>query len=353
MKLALDAAAGDFGAAPNIEGAIQAANQHGVELLLVGPAAELSAQLKARGVAADDRRFEVVDAPDVIAMDEDPATACRSKPRASIMVCAQLVAEGRAAGLVSVGHSGATMVASLLNLKRLPGVMRPAIAVPLPTASGVTLLLDAGANAECKPWHLLQFAVMGSLYCQNIFGVEKPTVGILSIGEEESKGNDLVKEAVPLLKVSGLDFHGPVEGRDIPGGAVDVVVCDGFVGNICVKLMEGTAATIFGILKGEILSSLRGRLGGLLLRRSFAKLKKRMSYDEVGGAPLLGVGGVAVIAHGKSNAKAVCNAIRTAKQLVDTGVNEKIRSQLEELRAKEGPQPKAQAPRPQGAQKIG
>lgn len=332
MKLVLDAAAGDFGLSPNIEGAIQAANEWGVHLLLVGPAAEVQSQLSSRGVASGDQRFEIIDAPDVIGMEEDPAAACRAKPRSSIMVAAELVASGRAEGLVSVGNSGATMVAALWHLKRLPGVLRPAIAVAIPTERGMTLLLDAGANTECKPWHLLQFAVMGTIFAQRIMGIEKPKVGVLSVGEEDSKGNELVREAIPLLRAAPILFHGPVEGRDLPEGTVDVVVCDGFTGNIAVKIMEGTASSIFSFLKTEILGGFLNKLGGLLLRGAFAKLRKRMSYDEYGGAPLLGVGGTVIIAHGKSNAKAVASAIRTAKQLLEAGVNEKIKASIEEMK---------------------
>ncbi|MEK7859539.1 MAG: phosphate acyltransferase PlsX [Elusimicrobiota bacterium] len=332
MKLVLDAAAGDFGLSPNIEGAIQAANELGVQLLLVGPAAEVSSQLNSRGVASGDQRFEVIDAPDVIGMGEDPVAACRAKPRSSVMVSAELVASGRAEGLISVGNSGATMVAALWHLKRLPGVLRPAIAVAVPTERGMTLLLDGGANTECKPWHLLQFAVMGTIYAQRVMGVAKPKVGVLSVGEEDSKGNDLVREAIPLLRAAPVAFHGAVEGRDLAAGTVDVVVCDGFTGNIAVKLIEGTASAIFSFLKAEIHSGPLNKLGGLLLRGAFARLKKRMSYDEYGGAPLLGVGGTVIIAHGKSNAKAVANAIRTAKRLIETGVNEAIKSSIEQMK---------------------
>ncbi|MDE2290856.1 MAG: phosphate--acyl-ACP acyltransferase, partial [Elusimicrobia bacterium] len=217
MKIALDAVGGDHGPTPLIDGAVQAANAFGVELVLVGPAQVLRAELSKRGVGENDGRFEIVDAPDLIAMDEEPAAACRAKPRASVMVCAELVKQGRAAGFVSAGHSGATMVAALWHLKRVPGVLRPAIAVPIPTPKGVTLLLDGGANVDCKPWHLVQFATMGSLLSSRLYGVADPAVGVLTIGEEEGKGNDLVKEAVPHLKAAeDLRFVGSVEGRDVP-----------------------------------------------------------------------------------------------------------------------------------------
>lgn len=331
--LALDACAGDFGAPPNIDGAIAAANRLGVKIALVGPAAVISAELGRRGVSADDPRFELVDAPDVIAMDEEPASACRAKPRASIMVCAELVASGRAQGLVSVGHSGATMVAALWHLKRVPGVLRPAIATVIPTPARMTVLLDAGANADCKAWHLLQFGVMGTVYCKSVLGIEKPTVGLLSIGEEEGKGNELVKETFPLLKSSGLEFFGTVEGRDIPAGKTDVVVCDGFVGNVCVKLMEGTCSTIFGMLKGALVENPVRKFAALLLQKPFGQMKKRLSYDEYGGAPLLGVNGVAIIAHGGSNAKAVSNALRVASELAAGGVSERIREAVEQVKS--------------------
>ncbi len=333
MKIALDAAAGDVGLAPNIEGAIMAANAWGLEIALVGPAADLEAALAARGVSASDKRFSIVDAPEVVGMAEDPAAACRSKPRSSIMACAELAASGGAAGLVSAGHSGAAMVACLWHMKRLPGVLRPAIAAPVPTLKGRSVLLDAGANADCKAWHLLQFAVMGSIYARQVHKVERPTVGLLSIGEEECKGNELVKEALPLLRCSGLAFHGAIEGRDIPAGTTDVVVCDGFAGNVAVKTMEGTGAAIFTILKGELLRGSLYKVAGLLLRGPFSRLTQRMSYDEYGGGPLLGVNGNAVVCHGRSNAKAIGNALRVAGELASAGVNEQITKAIEAMKS--------------------
>lgn len=324
MKLALDAAAGDLGLEPNIEGAIQAAVEHGVELVLVGPAPRIAQQLSLRGIGEHDPRFEIADAPEIIGMDEEPASACRAKPRASVMACAELVASGKAQGMVSVGHSGATMVAALWHLKRLRGVQRPAIAVPLPTTTGFTVLLDAGANTECKPWHLVQFAAMGSLYAKHVLGVAEPTVGILSNGEEECKGNALVRETVPLLKSAKVNFTGPVEGSDLAAGLADVVVCDGFTGNVAVKLMEGTASSILASLKAEVAKRPLAKLGALLMRGAFGALKKRLSYDEYGGAPLLGVGGTVIIAHGRSNAKAVANALRVAKQMAVSGLTDRI-----------------------------
>jgi glycerol-3-phosphate acyltransferase PlsX len=329
LKIALDAVGGDHGPAPLIDGAVQAANAFGVELVLAGPAATIRAELSKRGVGEGDPRFEVVDAPDLVGMDEEPAAACRAKPRASVMVAAELVKQGRAAGFVSAGNSGATMVAALWHLKRVPGVLRPAIAVPVPTPKGVTLLLDGGANVDCKPWHLVQFATMGSLLASRLYGIADPAVGILTIGEEEGKGNDLVKETVPHLKTAdGLRFVGSVEGRDVPAGRVDVVVCDGFVGNVLIKTMEGTAAAVVGLLKSELMSSWRYKAAALTLRGPFARLKRKMSYDEYGGAPLVGVNGVAIVCHGSSNARAIAHAIRAAGTTAASGLTEALKDSV-------------------------
>jgi glycerol-3-phosphate acyltransferase PlsX len=333
LKIALDAVGGDFGLAPNIDGAVHAANAFGVEPILVGPAEKIAAELSARGVAGD-RRFEIVEAPDLVEMHEEPTAACRAKPRSSIMVCGDLVAGGKAAGLVSAGHSGATMASTTLwNLKRIPGILRPAIAAPIPTSRGVTVLLDAGANVDCNPWHLVQFAAMGSILAKHLYGLENPTVGLLTIGEEEGKGNELVKETFPLLKDSGLNFVGSVEGRDIPAGKTDVVVCDAFVGNVVIKTMEGTAAAIVGLLKSEILSSWRYKLAGMVLKGPLTRLKRRMSYDEYGGAPLLGVNGIVVICHGASNSRAIAHALKAAKILAESGLITALRESAAKIAA--------------------
>ena len=340
MKIALDAVGGDHGLAPNIEGALQAANAFGVELVLVGPAEAVRAELSSRGVGPADPRFEVVDAPDVVGMGEDPASACRAKPRSSIMVCAELVAAGRAAGMVSAGNSGATLAAvTLWHLKRIPGILRPAIAAPIPTSKGVTLLLDAGANVDCKPWHLVQFAMMGSLLARRVYGVEKPTVGLLSIGEEEGKGNDLAKEAFAALRAAGIGFVGAVEGRDVPAGKTDVVVCDGFVGNVLIKTMEGTAAAVVNLLKAELTASWRYKIPALALRGPFSRMRKKMSPDEYGGAPLLGVNGVVIVSHGSSNARAIASAVRAAANAVESGFVASLREAAGREAAKPEPAP--------------
>ncbi|MDD5628950.1 MAG: phosphate acyltransferase PlsX [Elusimicrobia bacterium] len=331
MRIALDVAAGDTGLAPNIEGAIAAANAWGLGFLLVGPASEVRSELTARGIPHSDQRFAIVDAPRVIPMDADPAAACRDTPDASILACARLVAEGRAAAMVSAGHSGAAVTAALGHLKLLPGVPRPALAVAVPTPRGHTVLLDVGANTECRPWHLLQFAAMGALYSRHVLRQAAPTVGLLSVGEEESRGNDLVRQTAPLLRAGGLDFRGPVQGHDITAGAVDVVVCDGFTGNIALKLIEGVAASVLNSLKTEIRRNRIYKAGGLLLRGPLNRLKKRLNPDEYGGAPLLGVGGAVVVAHGRSNSKAIANSLRAAAQLAERGVDAQIRKSVASL----------------------
>ena len=331
MKIALDAAAGDSGIAPNIEGAVHAANSHGISVILVGPGADIRAQLSARGISGGDARFEIVEAREVISMGEDASVACRSKPHCSIMAAAELVASGRASAMVSAGNSGATLVAALWHLKRLPGVLRPAIAVPIPTVRGLASCSTA-AHTECKPWHLLQFATMGVIYAKTVLKVADPLVGILSAGEEEVKGNELVREALPLLKCGGLRFHGPIEGRDLAAGTVDVVVCDGFVGNIAAKAVEGTAAAIFSLLKAAVMKDWPSKLGGTLLKGALADIRRKMSYEEYGGAPLLGVNGTVVIAPGRSGPKAIANALGVAKALAAADVNGTIRKTLEEMK---------------------
>ncbi|OGR49760.1 MAG: phosphate acyltransferase PlsX [Elusimicrobia bacterium GWC2_65_9] len=320
MKIALDTAGGDDEFTSNIDGAVQAANAWGMKVVLVGPAERVRSELTARGVAPDDTRFEVVDAPELIGMDEDPAVACRAKPRASILVAAELVAQGHADGLVSAGHPGATMVAALWHLKRIPGVLRPAIAVPVPTARGVTLVLDGGANMDCKPWHLVQFALMGTIIFRHLHGRQNATVGLLTIDKEEGKGNDLVRETFPRLKSAGLEFCGAVEGRDVPAGKTDVVVCDGFVGSVVVKTMEGAALAVMGMLKSEILATWRRRLAGILLKGPFTRLKRKMSCEEYGGALLVGVNGIVVSCHGSSNARAIAHAVRAAARTAESGL---------------------------------
>ena len=318
MKIALDALGGDYGAKPNILGALKAIKKNPkLEIILVGDEAVLRRELRAHGHKELPARLSVVHAPNTIDMGAEPAKECRSKKDASIVVCADLVHKEEADAFVSAGHSGAAMVAALFGMGRIKGVQRPAIASPMPTYKGVCLLLDAGANADCKPIHLLQFAVMGSTYMQKVFDIPAPSVGVLSIGEEETKGNMLVKHTVPHMREIGVNFRGTVEGRDVNTGDTDVIVCDGFVGNIVLKLAEGLAKTMIHMIKREVKKRPLAILGALLSRGAFKAVKKHTNADTYGGAPLVGVNGVALISHGKSTDVAIFNALKNAARLVE------------------------------------
>ena len=316
IKIALDALGGDFGAEPNVRGAVEAAKRLDAEIILVGDQTVIRRELSSMGYKDLPKNISVVNAPDVIDMGADPAREVRSKKTASIVVCAELVHKGQADAFVSAGHSGAAMVAALFGMGRMKGVLRPAIASPMPTYRGVSLLLDGGANADCKPIHLLQFAVMGAAYMEKVFDVKDPSVGVLSIGEEETKGNHLVKCTVPHMRQIGVNFKGTVEGRDVNTGETDVIVCDGFVGNIVLKMAEGLAKTLLNMIKREIKKRPLAVCGALLSKRAFKAVKDHTNPDNYGGAPLLGVNGVAIISHGKSNEIAIFNALKTAKKLV-------------------------------------
>jgi glycerol-3-phosphate acyltransferase PlsX len=253
-------------------------------------------------------------------MDEKPAEAVRSKPDSSLVAACRAVGEGRADAVVSAGNTGAMLAACLLEFRRLPGVMRPAIAAPLPAIEGVSVLIDSGANADARPEHLLQFAYMGAIFAEEILGIERPSVRLLSIGEEPEKGNQLTLEAHELLAGSDLRFEGNTESRDLLKGAADVVVCDGFTGNIALKLMEGTIKTFLSALREETLRTRKGKVGGLLIRGAARGLRDRLDPDTYGGAYLLGLNGLAVIAHGNSSPKAIANAIWLAARGVEHDV---------------------------------
>jgi glycerol-3-phosphate acyltransferase PlsX len=310
--VALDAMGGDRAPGEIVAGAILAARELGIPITLVGPREVVAGELARRGGSG--LPIEIADASETIEMSEHPVQAIRRRPGASMNVAVRLVKEGKAGAFVSAGNTGAAMVAALFGLGRLPGVERPALATVFPTARGRCLVLDVGANAECRPVHLQQFAVLGERYARLVLGVAKPRVGLLSNGEEETKGNALVQEAYPLLKALDLEFIGNVEGKDIPRGLADVVVCDGFVGNVAIKLAEGIGEFTFALLREEISASPLGMLGALLLRPALRRIKHRVDYEEYGGAPLLGVDGVAIVAHGRSGARAIRNAVRVAHQ---------------------------------------
>ena len=302
---------GDHAPSAVVDGAVAAARHLPVRLALVGSTAVVTEAL-AQHPDWSSLSLEIVDAPDVIGMTESPAAALRRKPGASIRVAADLVAQKRARALVSAGHTGATVMAAYGSFGTIPGVDRPALAASIPTLARPAVLVDAGANVECRPDHLLQFAVMGSVYARIAYGTDRPRVGLLSIGEEETKGNDLTREAHRLLKASPLNFIGNVEGRDIYSGSADVIVCDGFTGNVVLKTSEGLVDTVEQLLGDELRGTFSSQVGYLLSRRAFRRFQRRVDYSEYGGAPLLGVAGLAIIAHGRSSAKAIRNAIAMA-----------------------------------------
>ncbi|MFN8594503.1 MAG: phosphate acyltransferase PlsX [Thermomicrobiales bacterium] len=319
MRIAVDAAGGDHGPDVVVPGAVAGARRFGVALLLTGPKTEIDHLLRAHH--ATDLDIEVVDASDIIAMDDSPAQAVRRKPQSAIALALDAVREGRADALVSAGNSGAVMAGALLKLGRIRGIERPAIAGYLPSMKGKTLVLDMGAVTDPKPVHLVQFAQMGSIYIERAFGVSQPRVGLLSNGEEPSKGNQLVQETFPLLAAApGIDFHGNVEGNDITRGIVDVVVTDGFTGNVALKTAEGAAALINETVRRRLTASpFRTLLAGLL-RPAFGEVKRDLDYAEQGGAPLLGIDGVVIISHGRSNDHAIANAVGVAKRSVEGDV---------------------------------
>ena len=315
--IALDGMGGDHAPDVVVEGARLAARELGIRVLLVGPQQELEAKL---GKDAAGLPIEVVNATQVIEMDEHPANAVRQKTDSSMVIGVKLVREGRAQAFVSAGNTGAVMASGLFELRRIRGVDRPALSAVFPTRQRGALVIDVGANADCKPEYLAQFGLMGSVYMEHVFGVKRPRVGLLSIGEEETKGNALTQAAHVLLKDLPINFIGNVEGKEIPAGEVDVVVCDGFTGNVVLKLSEGLASTITGLIREEINNSLVSKLFAVGVLPAFRRVRKRLDYAEYGGAPLLGLNGVCIVAHGRSNALAIKNAVRVAAQAVQNDV---------------------------------
>src|SRR5882672_11083648 len=328
IRIAVDAMGGDHAPAPIVEGAVAAARQWGHEILLVGFPDQIQPHLDR--LRAKDLPVRIIPSDSVVTMEDSPAQGCRQKPHSSIMVSARLVAEKQADAVVSAGNSGATMAAALWHMRRLPHVSRPAITTFLPTLSGFCVLTDAGANVDCKPKHLLQFAIMGRQVMKSVFGRATPKVGILSIGEEPTKGNELTLAAAELIKKHVPNFIGNVEGRDIPKGLVDVVVCDGFVGNVVLKFAEGMAEAIVALIKEQIASRPLAKIGGFFMKSALKEVKRKTDYAEYGGAPLLGVNGVCIICHGKSNKKAIYNAVRVAGQFVQSDVNHLIQEDLQQ-----------------------
>jgi glycerol-3-phosphate acyltransferase PlsX len=330
--IALDAMGGDHAPRAEIEGAILAAREYGVAVQLVGIEAAVRQELTRH--RHGHLPIEVVPAAEVVTMTDSPSHAFRRKKDSSLHVAARLVRDGKADALVSAGNTGAVMTVSRFVIGTLPSVDRPALAWAFPNVRDkVSVMLDVGANVDSKPEHLEQFAVMGDIYYRAIWGVKKPRVALLSIGEEEVKGNELTREAALRLKQTQLNFVGNVEGRDLFRGNVDVIVCDGFIGNIALKLSEGLAEHIGGMLKKAIKSSLRSQIGYALSKRAFDALRRRTDYSEYGGAPLLGIRGITIIGHGRSNANAIKNAMRVASELCRSRVNEKIEQELSAVAA--------------------
>lgn len=328
MKIAVDAMGSDARPVPDVQGAVEAAREYGVEILLVGPESRIQQELaKIPNVPTGIR---ICNATQQIEMREHPAHAVREKKDSTIVVGVQQLKEGHADGYVSMGHTGANLAAAIFHLQRIKGVHRPALGALFPTPKGPCLLIDIGANTDCKPEWLEQFAIMGESYYRAVLDVDKPRVALLANGEEETKGDQTVQEAHALLKQraanTGMNFIGNVEGKDVPAHLADVIVADGFVGNVALKTAEGIAVMLNELIRSEIKANPISMLGGVLALPAFNKVRKILDYSEYGGAPLLGVNGVVIIGHGRSNAIAVKNAVRAAKRAVETQILETIRT---------------------------
>jgi glycerol-3-phosphate acyltransferase PlsX len=335
-KVVLDAMGSDHAPHAEIDGALAAARDLGITVILVGQPDKVEPELKRCGWRGDgDRGIELVEAAEVIGMGEPVMNSVRRKKKSSLRIGSKLVDEGLADGFVSAGNTGAAMATAKMVIGMLPGVDRPALAALIPTKSDKpTLLLDVGANSECKAQHLVQFAIMGDAYSRAVLGTLSPVVGLMSIGEEEAKGNDLTKEAFPLLReMKSLNFMGNVEGRDVFSGVVDVIVTDGFTGNVMLKLSEGLTDAMLSMIKRELTASAVTKAGAVLAKPAFRNIKKRLDYSEHGGAPLLGVRKIVVIGHGSSNARAIRNAIRSVKEFSENRAAERIEKGIAETNA--------------------
>jgi len=332
VRVAVDAMGGDFAPRAVVLGAALAAAEDGIGVLLVGRRERIERELDRHGRLPG--TLEILHAEEVVGMEET-ATAVRRKRRASVVLCAEAVRDGRCQAMVTAGHTGAAMVAAKLVIGAIPGIDRPALAATFPNRRGRTVVLDVGANVDSRPEHFRQFAVMGHFYAQEVVGISEPRIGLLSIGEEAAKGNDVVREAFGALAATGLNFVGNVEGRDVFNGECDVVVCDGFVGNVLLKAAESMAELIVGMMREELLRDSRTRLGGWLARPAFLNFKRRTDYTEYGAVPLLGVRGGCFIGHGRSNAKAIRSAIRHAEEFARAELDAKIGGKVAELHSHE------------------
>ncbi len=330
FKIAVDAMGGDKAPAVEIDGAVQAASQYGIPIVLVGQEERIHSLLREHDTTG--LPLEVVHASEVITMEDSAANAARKKKDSSIRVAARLMRDAGIAGVVSAGNTGAVMATVKMVLGTLSVVDRPALSTVLPTQKGKpAILLDVGANVDCKPYHLEQFAVMGDIYSRAIFGIRRPRVGLLSIGEEDTKGNELTKEAFKVLKHAPINFIGNVEGRDIFKGEIDVIVCDGFTGNVALKLSEGLIDTFATMLRQELEKTIAAKVGYILAEKAFRSFRRRLDYSEYGGAPLLGIKGITIVCHGSSNANAIKNAIRVAHDFCKHNVNHVIETEFRKL----------------------
>jgi glycerol-3-phosphate acyltransferase PlsX len=331
MKIALDAMGGDYAPSEIVKGAIEALPEIKSTIVLVGNKTLIDKELNK--YKFDNHRIEIVHAEQVIEMHEHPAFAVKEKEDSSIVKSIKLIKEEKVDGVVSAGNTGAVMSSALLYLGRLKGIKRPAITTVLPTINNTpTIMLDIGANVDCKKEYLVQFALMGKIYMESIFGIENPKIALLNIGEEEGKGNQLVQETYSLLKNNPyFNFYGNVEGKDLFKGIVNIIICDGFVGNIAIKTAEGVAETLFELISKELKSSWWSIILALLLKPKFRNVKKSMDYSEFGGAPLLGINGNVIISHGRSKSKAIKNAIKLAERVINLKINDKIMEGLEKL----------------------
>jgi glycerol-3-phosphate acyltransferase PlsX len=334
VSIAVDAMGGDHFPKPEVEGAIRAARALHVRVLLVGLEEAIREELS-RHEGAVDLPIEVVPASDRISMEDSPAKAARSKRSSSMHVCSRLVQGGIVQGFVSAGNTGACMAIAKMVQGKVPGVDRPALSGVFPTLikGKPVVVVDVGANVDCSPEMLAQFAVMGEIYSHVVLGINRPKVGLLSIGEEEHKGNELTRSATPLLKSLAVDFVGNVEGRDLYSGNVDVIVCDGFIGNVALKVSEGLAEMIKAMLRESLEATITRKIGYVLSRTAYTDFKKRLDYSEYGGAPLLGVKGVCIICHGRSDANAIKNAIRIAADFSKGNINQQIETELKRFSA--------------------
>lgn len=327
MRIIIDAMGGDNAPGEIVKGAVLAAEEYGCKITLVGVKERIEEVL--REIKAPFENIEIVEAAQVITNDESPTEALRKKKDSSLVIGLELLRDGKGDAFISAGSTGAVLAGGTLIVKRIKGIMRPAICPVIPGRKKPFLLMDAGANADCKPQYIQQFAIMGSIYAENVLKREHPQVAIVNIGSEEEKGSKFVKECYALLKDTPINFKGSIEGREIPNGDIDVVVTDGFTGNVILKLFEGTVETIFSVLKEGIMSSVKTKLGGMLLKPVFRSFKKSYDYTEHGGAVLLGLNAPVIKAHGSSNAKAVKNAVRQAIGCVEGNVTGIIRTSIE------------------------